>query len=63
MLKKIIALAITSGLAAQALRLWINRESARQRGRAAADVAAPEVQRWEAEGGNPAPGKGPTGAV
>lgn len=54
MLKKIIALAITSGLAAQALRLWIDRESARQPGRAAADVPPPEVQRWEDEGGSPA---------
>ena len=58
MLKKFIALAITSGLAAQALRLWIDRESARQRGRAAADVPAPDVQRWEDEGGSPAAAQG-----
>lgn len=60
MFKKIFALAVTSGLAAQALRLWINREASRQAA-ARSPAPAPEVQRWEDEGGNPSPMPGRTG--
>jgi hypothetical protein len=53
MIKKLIAFAITSGLAAQALKLWMDSEKSRQRKSAANDVPPPEVQRWEDEGGAP----------
>ncbi len=56
MFRKLIALAITSGLAAQALRLWMNREKARQTAQAAT-ATPPDVQRWENEGGNPTSGR------
>lgn len=55
MFRKLIALAITSGLAAQALRLWIDRDQTRQRAKTAPAAPPTEVQRWEDEGGNPAP--------
>lgn len=55
MFTKVIAFAITSGLAAQALKLWIEREKTRQKTAASAAVPPPEVQRWEDEGGSPAP--------
>lgn len=58
MIKKLLMLALTSGLAAKALQMWIDREGTRR------DAAAPgsgkagtraDVQRWEGEGGNAAP--------
>lgn len=60
MFRKIFAIAVTSGLAAQALRLWMNREKSRQQA-GKAGVPAPEVQRWEDEGGSPAPAPGRAG--
>lgn len=55
MIKKLLMLALTSGLAAKALQMWIERESSRQtRGLDRADV-----QRWEDEGGNLPPGGSP----
>lgn len=57
MFKKIVALAVTSGLAAQALRLWIHREQSRQTAAGSTRPGprpTPDVQRWEDEGGKPA---------
>lgn len=52
MIMKIVVVAITSGLAVQAVRQWIERE--RTRKEQAAAVSKPlEVQRWEDEGGTP----------
>ena len=53
MIKKIFAFAITSGLAAQALRMWMDRERSKKK-QASAPVSPVEVQRWENEGGMPA---------
>ena len=50
MIKKLLMLALTSGLAAKALQMWMDREPARQ----ARDRT--DVQRWEDEGGNLPPG-------
>jgi len=52
MIRKLFAFAITSGLAAKALRMWMERERARKQ---KADVGSQpvEVQRWEDEGGTP----------
>lgn len=52
MIKKFLAFAITSGLAAQALRIWIERERTRKQ-QAQTASQPPEVQRWEDEGGTP----------
>jgi len=55
MIRKILMLAVTSGLAAQALRLWIQREreagDARRQSRSA--QAAREADRWADDGGAP----------
>jgi len=52
MIKKLFAFAITSGLAAQALRMWMERDRHRKQ---EADLSSQpaEVQRWEDEGGTP----------
>lgn len=59
MLKKLITFALSSGLAAMAWKLWIEREH-RQR-TARAREQSREIQRWEDEGGNPAPAATPAG--
>jgi hypothetical protein len=51
MIKKLLMLALTSGLAAKALKVWIDREATRDH----REPARADVQRWEDEGGNPAP--------
>jgi hypothetical protein len=51
MIKKLLMLALTSGLAAKALKVWIDREATRDQ----REPARGDVQRWEDEGGNPAP--------
>lgn len=54
MIKKLLMLAVTSGLAAKALQMWMDRDATRQTpGRDRADV-----QRWEDEGGNLPPSSG-----
>lgn len=50
MWKTWITVAVTTGLAAKALRLWIEREEERRAERRAATLAA-QQQRWENEGG------------
>jgi len=54
MLKNLLAFALSSGLAAMAFKLWIHRENKQRIGRARLERAR-EIQRWEDEGGNPAP--------
>ena len=54
MLKNLLAFAVSSGLAAMALKLWIQHANKRPVGRAERERAR-EIQRWEDEGGNPAP--------
>ena len=54
MLKNLFAFAVSSGLAAMALKLWIVRKDKQRSGRAQGERAR-EIQRWEDEGGNPAP--------
>ena len=51
MLKRLIWLAVTSGLALQAVRLPARRETTRCR----RTQRQSELQRWENEGGNPLP--------
>jgi hypothetical protein len=51
MIKKLLMLAVTSGLAAKALQMWIDRETERR------DAARQksDLQRWEDEGGPATP--------
>ena len=53
MLKRLLSFAVSSGLAAMALKMWIERENRRRTDRARREQAH-EIQRWEDEGGNPA---------
>lgn len=54
MMKNLLAVAVSGGLAAMALKLWIQHENRRHVGRAERERAG-EIQRWEDEGGNAAP--------
>ncbi len=48
MIKKLLMLALTSGLAAKALQMWFDRDSRQQ----ARGLDRTDLQRWEDEGGN-----------
>ncbi len=54
MWKNLFAFALSGGLAAMAVKLWIDREHRRRLAHARREQAR-EIQRWEDEGGNPAP--------
>lgn len=54
MLKNLLAFAVSGGLAAMALKLWLERENKQRLDRARRERAH-EIQRWEDEGGHPAP--------